>query len=412
MDSSVLSTLSLALGLGLLIGLQRERAGSRLGGIRTFPLIALLGAICGLLAADWGALVFFAGLLGVVAIAVIANLQKLEDGEETGGQTSEAAALLTYALGALLATGSYAAAIVVGGVTAVLLHFKRPLHEFAGDMSERDVRAVMRFVIVTLIILPLLPDEAYGPYQVLNPREIWWMVVLIVGIGLSGYVTYKLFRGRAGVVLGGVLGGLVSSTATTVAYARRVKGSPRTAAVAAFTIAIAWCISVARVIVEVAVVAPGMLAAVAAPLAALLALMVAATAAMLFAGRADGGGMPEQENPAELKSALIFGALYALIILATAVAKEYFGDQALYPIALVSGFVDVDAITLSTAQLAAAQRLDAGTAWKIILVAALANLAFKTGVVLFLGSANLFLRILPVFGVGFVGGAAILLIWP
>lgn len=155
----------------------------------------------------------------MVAIAVIANLQKLEDGEETGGQTSEAAALLTYALGALLAIESYAAAIVVGGVTAVLLHFKRPLHEFAGDMSERDIRAVMRFVIVTLIILPLLPDQTYGPYGVLNPREIWWMVVLIVGIGLSGYVTYKLFRGRAGVVLGGILGGLVSSTATILVAA-------------------------------------------------------------------------------------------------------------------------------------------------------------------------------------------------
>ena len=126
-----------------------------------------------------------------------------------------------------LATGHHAAAIVVGGVTAVLLHFKEPMHRFAGRMSERDIDAMMRFVIVSLIVLPVLPNETFGPYRVLNPREIWLMVVLIVGIGLAGYVSFKLFGERAGVVLGGILGGLVSSTATTVAYARRVKDGDR-----------------------------------------------------------------------------------------------------------------------------------------------------------------------------------------
>jgi uncharacterized membrane protein (DUF4010 family) len=162
----------------------------------------------------------------------------------------------------------------------------------------------------------------------------------------------------------------------------------------------------------VAVVAPGTLAVIAPPPATLLAVMVTATAAMLIKVRADRGEMPEQENPAELKSALIFAALYALVIFATAVAKDYFGNQALYSIAVISGFVDVDAITLSTARLATDQRLEAGVAWKVILVAALSNLAFKAGVVLALGSGGLFLRLSPLFGVASAAGAAILVFWP
>lgn len=412
MDSVALGALSLALGLGLLIGFQRERAGSTVGGIRTFPLIALLGAICGLLASDWGGSIVVAGFIGVTSIAVLAYLGTIKDDAEPVGQTSMVAALLTYALGAYLATGNYAAAVVVGGITAVLLHFKETMHQFAGGISERDIRAVMRFVIISLIILPVLPDEAYGPYQVLNPREIWWMVVLIVGIGMAGYISYKLFGERAGVVLGGALGGLISSTATTVAYARRVKDNPETVPLAAVTIVIASTIAVARIIVEVAIVAPNILGVVAPPLTVLLVLMIAGSAALLMFATAQGGQLPEQENPAELKSALIFGALYALVILATGAAEDYVGSKALYAIGFVSGFVDVDAITLSTAQLAGSKRIDTKTAWQVILIASLANLAFKAGVAWVLGSRALFLRVALAFGAASIGGLLILLAWP
>ncbi|MGH8650835.1 MAG: MgtC/SapB family protein [Gammaproteobacteria bacterium] len=412
MDSGVLGTLSLALGLGLLIGLQRQRAGSAVGGIRTFPLIALLGAMCGLLASVWSELIVVAGFIGITTMAVLANLAKNKEGAATGGQTTEVAALLTYILGAFLATKNYPVAIVVGGVIAVLLHFKEPMHQFAGRMSERDVQAVMRFVIISLIILPVLPDKAFGPYQVLNPREIWLMVVLIVGIGLAGYVSYKLFGEQAGIVLGGILGGLISSTATTVAYARRIKDNPAAASLAAITIVIASSVAAARVIVEVAVVAPNILGAVAPPLGALCLLMVMISIAMLLFDKTRGDAMPEQGNPAELKSALLFGAIYALIVFATAAVKERFGGQALYVIAVISGVVDVDAITLSTAQLAAAERVDTTTTWQVILIASLVNLVFKAGVALMLGSAKLFLRVALAFGVAIAGGVLILLAWP
>jgi len=420
MDTTVLGTLSLALGIGLLIGLQRERAGSSLGGIRTFPLLALLGAVCGLLAAEWGGVVVAAGFLGVLSLAVLANLASRSNSRafRTGGQTSEAASLLTYALGAYLATGQYAAAIVVGGVAAVLLHFKKPMHRFAGRMTESDAHAVMRFVIVTLIVLPVLPNEAYGPLRVLNPREIWLMVVLIVGLSLAGYVAGKLVGERAGVVLGGILGGLVSSTATTVAFSRRVKGVQdgegrgEGVGIAALVITIASTVATVRVIVLIAVVAPGTASATAPPLALLLLMMIAVSVAMLLVGSKPGGKMPDQDNPAELTSALVFAVVYGVIIFATAAAKELFGDQAIYAVALVSGIVDVDAITLSSSQLVAARRLDPTTAWRAVMIAVLANLVFKAGMTLVLGSRALFMHIALAFGMSIAGGVLILWLWP
>jgi uncharacterized membrane protein (DUF4010 family) len=412
MESEVLGALSLALGLGLLIGLQRERAGSTLGGFRTFPLIALLGAVSGLLAERWGALVPAMGLLAVVALGVLANVDKLRRAEELGGQTTEVAALLVFATGALLTTEHQTAGIVVGGLTAVLLHLKQPLHAFAGRLSEHDVEAIMRFAILSLIVLPLLPDQTYGPYEVLNPREIWWMVVLIVGIGLAGYVAYRLFGGRAGAVLSGLLGGLVSSTATTVAYARRAAQAGHGFGLAALVIVLASAVSLARVLVEVAAVAPRELATMAPPLLTLLAWMAAMAVVMVRWRDDDGERMPEQTNPAELKGALLFGALYALVLLATAAVKDHFGARALYGVAVVSGFVDLDAITLSTARLAAADRLEPATAWRVILTAALSNMAFKTGIAWVLGSTRLMARLwLPVAAV-LAGGVALLLLWP
>lgn len=412
MDSAVFGILSLALGVGLLVGLQRERAGAALGGIRTFPLVSLLGTVCGLLAQRWGGFVVAAGFLGIASVALLANLEKFRHGAETAGQTTEVAALLLFAVGVLLTTEYRSAAIVVGGLTAVLLHLKQPMHAFAGRLTEHDVQAIMRFAIVSLIVLPLLPDAEFGPYSVLNPREVWWMVVLIVGMGLAGYVTYRIFAGRGGVLLNGILGGLVSSTATTVAYARRVRESPQAASLSAVIIVIASTIATGRVIAEVAIVAPRVLPAVAAPLVAFLALMVVISVAMLWSMHREGDKMPEQANPAELTSALIFGAVYAIVIFATAAAKDYFGDRALYGVAAISGILDVDAITLSTARLAAAERLDANTTWRVILIATLANLLFKTAVAWLLGSGRLLLRLLLPIAATLAGGLALLLAWP
>ena len=409
MNADVLSALSLSLGIGLLVGLQRERVGSRIGGIRTFPLIALFGVVCGFLTYEWGGLVFAAGTIAVATLVVLANRGELREGEDAG-QTSEAAALLTYALGGLFAAKFYAAGIVAGGVLAVLLHYKQPMHRFAGGMSEKDVMAVMRFVIISLVVLPVLPDRTFGKYDVINPREIWWMVVLIVGIGLSGYVSSKVFT-RASVILGGVLGGLISSTATTVAYARRAMHNPAAATLAAVTIGIAWTVSVVRMMIEVVVVAPGLAARMLPPLSVVLAAMVVAVGVLYFSGKSQPAELPEQDNPAEMQSALIFAFLYALVLFGAAAGKHHFGDEALYAVALISGVVDVDAITLSTAQLAVVGRIDESTAWRVILTAAMSNLIFKAAAAVVLGSMHLFVRLLPVVGAGLAAGIFVLLFW-
>jgi uncharacterized membrane protein (DUF4010 family) len=334
------------------------------------------------------------------------------DGGQGPGKTTEAAALLMYALGAYLAVGDATAAIVVGGVVAVLLHWKQPLHRFVERIGERDIHAMMQFVLIALVILPVLPDQTFDPYQVLNPREIWRVVVLIVGIGLAGYVAYKLVGQKAGALLGGVLGGLISSTATTVAYARRTKSAPDAAALAALVIMIASSIAFVRVIVELAVVAPGILSQVVPPLGAMFVLMALLSTGSYFLSRGARDEMPEQENPAELKSALIFGAIYAVVIFAVAAAKEYFGTGGLYVVALLSGLTDLDAITLSTGRLAAENRLDIATSWRLILLAALANLVFKGGTVAVLGPRRLLGRIAALFGVAVVGGLLIFWLWP
>lgn len=416
MDSSsdVFKALGIALGLGLLVGLQRQRADSRMAGIRTFPLITLLGTVCALLSSAFGGWVVAAGFLTVGVLIAVSNQAKLrsEDKEPEPGQTTEAAALLMYGVGAYVAVGNQAAAIVVGGIVAVLLHYREPLHRLVEKMGEIDARALMQFVLIALVILPILPNRDYGPYGVFNPYDIWRMVVLIVGIGIAGYVAYKMFGQGAGTLLGGILGGLISSTATTVSYARRSKDTPDASTLAALVILIASTVAFARIIAEVAAVAPGILGRVAPPLGAMLLLMIVLSAVAYFRNREDAGEMPEQENPAELKSALWFGALYALILYGVAAVKDHFGNSGLYVVAVLSGLTDVDAITLSTANMMEAERMETDTGWRLILTAALSNLVFKAGTVAVLGHRRLLGRIALLFGIALIGGILILFLWP
>jgi len=412
MTGEIVRALSLALGLGLLVGLQRQHAGSEYGGIRTFPIITLLGAICGLLAQQWGGIIVAGGLVGVAATALISNMLRQADDADRAGQTTEAAALLMFACGALLTTDLQPFAIAVAGLTAVLLHSKAWLHQLAGTLTKRDLQAIMRFAVVSLIVLPLVPDTEFGPYDVLNARTIWWMVVLIVGMGLAGYVAMRVFGERAGGWLSGVLGGLVSSTATTVAYARRVPEHGFSVPLAAWIIIIASAVAAARVIVEVAVVAPKLWLDIAPPLAVFLLLLIVASVVMARRSAQDHIGMPDTGNPAELRSAIVFAAVFALVTLASAAASDALGPDAVYIVAIVSGVVDVDAITLSTAGQAANGSMEADIAWRVILIASMTNLIFKTCIAGAIGSPRLFFQLIVPTGAAVIGGTALLVFWP
>lgn len=411
MNYEAFQQLGLAVLLGLLVGLQRERTESSLAGIRTFPMITLLGTLCAQLGARFGDWILALGLVAMAAQFVVGNLARIQRGDLDPGLTTEMAGLVMYCVGGYLVIGSLAVAVVCGGAVAVLLQWKKPLHEFAANLGEEDVTAIMQFVLITLVILPVLPNRAYGPFAVLNPFQLWLMVVLIVGISLTGYVIYKLLGERAGTVFGGLLGGLISSTVTTVSFARRSRQMVGTAALSAAVIMIASATVYARLLALIGTVAPSHFYQMALPLAAMLGLCVVLAASAYWWARSQPVHQPDHGNPAELRTALVFAVLYAVVVLAVAAAQNYFGARGLYVVAVLSGLADMDAITITTAQRVESQHIAAGTGWRLIMVASLANLAFKTGIVAVLGGRDLLRRVAVWFGLAALGGLLILGLW-
>jgi len=371
MVSETFLQLAVALGLGLLVGLQRERMDSAIAGIRTFALITLFGAVAAHLGQIFGGWVVAAGLVVAAAFVVSGSFARVAKGDADPGQTTEFAAVLMYGVGAWVVAGGMPVAVALGGTVAVLLHLKGPLHQFVGKIGEGDLKAIMQFVVIALVILPTLPDRTFGPYGVLNPFQIWWMVVLIVALALGGYVAFKLVGANAGAVLSGVLGGVISSTATTVTYSRRTKEDPKSSRLAALILMIASTVVFVRVLVEIAVVARDRFLDLAPPIAALLGVVALLSAVLWLGARRDPCAPPEAENPAELKSAVVFGIIYAAVLLAVAFARAQFGRAGLFTVAALSGLTDMDAITLSTARLVSGGGLDSGTGWRAIMLASL-----------------------------------------
>lgn len=410
--SSEFLQLGLALGLGLLVGLQRERIADRVAGVRTFSLITLFGCLSAILAEAFGSWILSAGMIAVAAITVMANVALVQRSEEADpGLTTEIAMLVMYAVGAYLVMGRMAVAVAVGGSVAVLLQWKEPLHRLTKRVGDEDVRAITQFVLISLVILPVLPDRAFGPYGVLNARQIWWMVALIVGIGIAGYLAYRLLGERTGAAVAGFLGGLISSTATSVSYARRAKHSEADLRLASVVILIASATVFYRVLIEIAVVAPEFLQTAGLPVAIMCAAMTALAAVEWAIRKPSAAAMSDHSNPSELRPALLFGGLYAVVLLAVAAAKENLGNEALYAVAALSGLTDMDAITLSTSHLMRAHRIDADTGWRLILTAAMANLLFKVAIVATLSGWQLFRRLSLYFGCALGVGAVLLITW-
>ncbi len=406
--------LGISLGLGLLVGLQRERTASNIAGVRTFPLITLLGTISAILAGEFGGWIVGAGLLGDAAAMVIGNLYVLKKAQEEPGITTEMAILVMYAIGALVWVGPASVAVVLGGVVALLLYAKPLLHGFTKRLGERDVRALMQFVLISLVILPVLPNETYGPppLNALNPRNIWLMVVLVVGLSFGGYALARWVGPRAGTALGGLLGGLVSSTATTVALARRSADSAAFAPAAALGIVLASSVVYGRVLVEIAAAARAQFWNIAPPILALMGVAVVTAIAVWLVVRRSDSILPEPDNPTELRSALLFGALYAGVLLASAAAHQWVGDAGMYAVAAISGLTDMDAITLSSARMVSEGALDPSRAWRAIIIATLANQVFKFGIVATIGTRRLTTICAIVFLAKIIAGVAILMFWP
>lgn len=375
----------------MLIGLERERTPTAKAGLRTFTLVALFGTLAALLSEQTGAAwVLAGGLLVVGGMMVAAYAHAPPDAGGDPGTTTVAAIVLCYGLGAMVWYGYHQLAVMIAIVTTVLLYFKTELHGITRSLTRRDLISFLQFAVLSLVILPLLPNQNYGPYQALNPYRIWWMVVLISGISLAGYAALRIVGRRHGAPLLGLFGGLVSSTATTLVFARHARGNVGLVPITAVVILLANLMVLVRLGVIAAVVSPHLLPALLPVLGGGLLAGLAGTALFWRDLRSD-AALPalELNNPTEIRTALGFGLLYATVLFAAAWLADYAGNQGLYAVALASGLADVDPVTLSSLRLFELGRLAESPVVTAITLAFIANLAFKFGLMLFIGGTAL-----------------------
>lgn len=407
LDPDQIEAFLIAIGIGLLIGLERERVPSARAGLRTFGLVAMFGALVAMLGQDLQSIAPFVAGLVIVGVTIISAYLRHPDPSDPG-TTSVAALLLCYCLGAAVWMGYAQLAVMLAVGTTVLLYFKAQLRGIATRLQPRDWISILQFGVLSLVILPILPNEEFGPFGALNPYQIWWMVVLISGVSLAGYTALQLVGARYGTVFVGIFGGLASSTATTMVYARQARGSEAIAPMAGLVIVLANLVMLLRVAVIAGLVAPSVLRPL---LVVVIPGLVLGLAGVLWHWRGLGERgetvLPNTSNPTELKAALGFGLLYGLVLLSAAWLSDYFGNRGLYVLALVSGLTDVDAITLSSLRLFSMDKLALEPTVIAIGLAMLANLGFKTAMALVIGGRPLAARVLPgmmVVGLGLGAG--------
>lgn len=387
----------LSLGIGMLLGLERERNPTARAGLRTFTLVSLLGTVGALLAERTGSPWLLAAGLVVVGVMMIAAYQRQPDASDPG-TTSVVALLLAFCYGAMIWYGYRTLAVMLAILTTVLLYFKAELRSVSQRLTRRDITSVLQFGVLSLVILPILPDRNFGPYDTLNPYQVWWMVVLISGLGLTGYAALRLIGQRYGAPLLGIFGGLASSTATTLVFARHARDTATLVRLCLVVILTANVVILVRLAGVAAIVQPAVLPGLLPILGGGLvagALFVAWAWFQLDRGEA----LPELElrNPTELGTALSFAAIYAVVLVLSAALSEHAGNLGLYAVAFVSGLTDVDAIVLSSLRLFGQGKLAAGEANTAILIAILANLLFKFGIVAGVAGRGLALRIVAGF---------------
>ncbi len=403
---------AISIGIGLLMGLERERKPDAKAGLRTFALTAMLGCLAALLSAKTGNAWLLA--VGFLVLPVMMIVSLAQDPQDDGdpGTTSVVALMVCYGLGALVWHGQATLAVMLAITTTILLYFKGQLQDVTRSLTHKDLISILQFGVLSLVVLPILPNQDYGPYLALNPHQIWWMVVLISGLSLTGYAALRFVGNRHGAPLLGFFGGLVSSTATTMVFARNARDDAKLTETATLVILIANLVVIVRIGIVAAVLAPTLVV----PLAGILGIgLLFGLIVALFKWRtltaAGELPLPEVKNPTEIRTALTFGLLYGIVLVLSAWLQDVAGSQGLYLIAFVSGFTDIDAIALSTLRLFNQNTLTANPTVVAIGLASLSNLIFKSGLVIAIGGKPLARRALPglaAIGVGFIVGIAVL----
>ena len=391
-DLGVIWDFAIALLIGALIGVEREKRKSEdlegIGGLRTFILFALVGAVAGFLSRGGVPWVLLAAFLPVSALVVAGYwlASRAEDG--TVGLTTEIAAVAVFLLAAMTMLGHRELAIGLGVVTAATLAYKQPLHGLVAKLGWDDVYAGVRLLIATFIILPLLPDRTLDPWQALNPYKLWLLVILISSLSLVGYVATRWLGTGRGTVLTGITGGLVSSTAVTLSFARRSRDEPAAAAALACGILLAWAVMFGRVLVLVLAVNVGLVYPLLPPFTAMGLLTLLAAWLLYRRGGAIAGAQDVPlRNPFSLTAAAKFAVAFAVVLLLVKVTQFYFPGGGVYIVAALAGLTDVDAITLSMAEYAKAN--SPTVAAIAVVIAAISNTVVKCGMVATLGGPAL-----------------------
>ncbi|MCK6371048.1 MAG: MgtC/SapB family protein [Gammaproteobacteria bacterium] len=404
-----------ALGLGVLLGLERERIkGPEKGfaGVRTIGLIALAGAMSAyfeqVIGLPWLGLAVFVAVASLVTVSYAVTAARGDV-----GITTEVTALIAFLLGSLCLRGYVPLAASLAVATALVLALKQWLHHLAQRIEGADVEATLQFAIVTLIILPLVPDQNFGPepLDVLNPYKVWLMVVLISGLNFASYILVKMVGPEHGIGVTGLLGGLVSSTAVTLGFAQRSRMQPAQSGALALGILLAWSVMFVRVIIMVAIISRP----TAARLGVVMGALALASLAMCWAlwrrrKATETATVPAGDNPFELRQAIQFGLLFGVVTMVARAAQVYLGDAGLYLAGAVAGLTDVDAIALSMANLGASTPASIAPAAATIVIAAGSNTLVKAGIVAFTGAAELRRLILMATGVLLAVGGVLLVL--
>jgi uncharacterized membrane protein (DUF4010 family) len=394
--------LATALGIGLMIGVERgwtqrdKPEGGRMAGLRTFTMTGLFGGIAAALAATYGVWVIIA-FGAVIGLIVAAALSRIPWEEGNHGITTEIALIVTFALGALAGSSREVIAVPAAVVVTWLLAFKPRLHSWVENLEQPEIHAAIRLLIMSLVVLPILPNQGYGPWDALNPYVLWLMVVLISALSFAGYLAVKYVGPRWGLIVTGLMGGLASSTATSVTMARlgrsneAVRPAAATAAVASSTVVYV------RLLIVSAAFAPA-LALKLAPVLGAMALTGAACVAVMWPREqpSDGQGADAMKDmkPFNLSMPLKFAAVLAVVLVASAGLQSWLGDTGLLLVSAVAGLTDVDAPSLAAAS-RVTQGLDPAVGALAILIAVAVNIVAKFGIIASIGGAGMARRVAP-----------------
>ncbi|MCG6413618.1 MgtC/SapB family protein [Vibrio fluvialis] len=413
---SVVWNLLVALLLGAIVGTQRgwvarnNVEGSRVAGIRTFSLVGLYGGLSAILAAHYSPLLLGFALLALVVLASIAFVLKQRKSQDIS-ITGVVSLLVTFVLGSLAVSGEPVLAAAAAVITAVVLDNKKELHEALQKLQEYELDAALRLMLISIVMLPLLPNQSYGPWQALNPYEIWWMVVLIASISFLGYFAIKIGGAKRGVLFTSVFAGFSSSTALTLQFSNLSRDQPTISPLLASGILLCCGTMFPRLLIVASLINTE-LTPILWPVIAVM--MIGLYIPAWFIWRSTDVDFNEDQsanhkNPLALQSALWFGVILAIIMLLAHALSDWFGQAGTLALSAVSGITDVDAITLALGR-QSTHSLDAYTAAMGIIIAASVNTLVKMGMVISIGERGLWVRVAPAMVLSVVAGAVTLLI--